>query len=689
MKTTFNDKLTPVSPTSDRYPGLRYFEGDPTLKKKDPGFKNRIISEDRFFDIFDVPDVELTSDNVRLHTVESFADYSKSCAAWDIEAIGEGGTVCKFDGTDVICAIGLKINGVEYTACNPEKTEKQLLEWFYAKLFQLNVKVLYGYNIYGYDLGMILDRSKIHGLKCPWARKDNKGKYPDTYRWNNALIKGRPIEVQAWDCKQYELIDLFPQTVLYDGLVRKLDDYRLKDAVIGFGLRDERRLEIGADVYKFWNENDIDTIVEYLKFDLEDTESLWNFLIPQRYFMKMYMPWSLTRITTTGTGSWWNKYLVSTTGREPSKGDTASYQGALTYYHAGILVNGVKLDFSGLYPSIMLSYLCCSIKDTTMASLKMLKFLLEYRNKLKLIALETGDKDADSQQMTAKVLANSLYGLWNTRGLNFNDPYAGAAITAYGRNLARYLIKFAVDRGCECHALDTDGAIFTTNKNFKTDVDRRKFFSNLTSELNDNLPGITSVDYEDDIAMMFIPVSEDKDANKLLADKIEFIEVVNPDTLNAGLSKNYMMFTVDRKHFKKTGETKYKLSAKGKFKKRDKSWLEAGMIIEWFTKYFYEGIEAANVYLDSVRTEIEEGKLDLVKIQKNVLVASSWVEFPKYGFLAGNKYKIHYVDRGLTKGVRVIKKVFCPSDDPNESYSVDYYLARFDELTKNLPDYNK
>lgn len=683
----YNSTLVPITPFSNRYPGLKFLQGDNKLKGKDPGSKNRIVSDDDKFDIFDVPDIDIESSKVTLHKVQPFNEYSKTCASWDIESIGGEGGECKFDGTDIICAIGLKVDGVYHVACNKEKTEKQLIEWFYSKLVQLKVTLLYGYNIYHYDLAMLADRSVIHGLKCPWKRKDGKGIYPETYRWSNAVVRGKALELQGWDCRQYELIDLYPQTVLYDGLVRKLDNYRLKDAVIGFGLRDERRLEIGADVYKFWEAGDIDTIVEYLKFDLDDTESLWNFLIPQRYFMKAYMPWTLTRITTTGTGSWWNKYLIAATETEPSKGDTASYQGALTYYHAGMFKNAVKLDFAGLYPSIMLTYLCYSEKDINMMSLKTLKFLLEYRLKMKKLALETGDKDADGQQMTAKVLANSLYGLWNTRGLNFNDPYAGAAITAYGRNLARYLISFAVERGCECHSLDTDGCILTSNKDFKTDEDRKTFFRNLTSELNDHLPGVTSVDYEDDIELMYVPVNDKKGADQILADKIEFIELVSPDTLSPGLSKNYMMFTLDRKHFKKTNENKFKLTAKGKFKKRDKSWLESGMIIEWFTKYFYDGQTVANEYLTSVRSQIESGTIELSKIQKTILIASNWKEYPKYGFPCGTKPTIHYVDRGETKGVRVIKPVFVPSADPNEHYAIDYYLARFDELTKYIPGF--
>jgi len=680
----YSAELTPIRPTSTKYPGLTFHIGNDLLKKTDPNYKDRIVSDDSKFDIFSEPNIKLSSESIKLGSIESFESFSSHAASFDIETVGSDGGQCNFDGTDVIIAIGLKYRGKHYVACNKLKTEKDLLIWFYKQLDSIQPKVIYGHNIYGFDLGVILDSSNRYDLKCPWSKK--AGNF-SSYRWTNAVVNGRSLEMQAWECSKYELIDTYPQVVLYDGLVRKLDSYSLKNAVIGFKLREDRRLEIGADVYKYWQSGDIDTIVEYLKFDLDDTELLWNFLIPQRYFMKSYMNWSLLRITTTGTGSWWNQFLCNKTGSKPNKGETCSYQGALTYYHAGIYRNCVKLDFSGLYPSIMLTWLICSEKDTELTSLKTLKFLLEYRLKMKKLVQQTGDTDADGQQMTAKVLANSLYGLWNTRGLNFNDSYAGAAITAYGRNLARYMITFCDERDCETVGCDTDGIYIQKRKDAYTDEERHQFFLDLTEELNDSLPGCTKVEYEEVIPLLYVPESDKKDAANVLAEKIDFIETVNPDTLSPGLSKNYLMFTLDQKHKRKTGEDKFSLIKKGKFKKRDKMWLESGFIIEWFTKYFFDGETVANAYVMQIRSEIESGKFDLSKLQKTVLVASSWKEFPKHGFPVGTKPTIHYVYRGETTGTRVIKKVFVPSSDVTEPYSVDYYLIKFDELASAIPGY--
>jgi DNA polymerase elongation subunit (family B) len=203
--------------------------------------------------------------------------------------------------------------------------------------------------------------------------------------WGNAIVNGQPFEVPAWDCKKYQLIDTYTQTALYDFLVSKLTSYSLKEAPVQFGIKDEneRKHDIGADVYQYWEKGDTETIVAYLREDLDDTELLWNYLLPQKYFMKSYMDWDLKRITTTGTGSWWLQFYKKQTETEIPRIDKCGYTGALTYYKAGIYKKCCKYDFSGLYPSIMLTYLISMKWDKDYFLLKALKFLITYRKSIK------------------------------------------------------------------------------------------------------------------------------------------------------------------------------------------------------------------------------------------------------------------------------------------------------------------
>jgi DNA polymerase elongation subunit (family B) len=474
----YNNDPLPVPLTDPRFPGLRFEPARPGAKKKDPDYKDRIVSDDTKFNIFDVPDTTFIKEaEIELHEVQPFAEYTEGVAMIDCEWIGPDGGQATGTINDVLVAIGLRNRGKSYLGCNADKTEKELLEWFFRSLDNLkDVHTITGYAIYGFfrgteevmvDLAMIYHRAHHHGIGefCPW--RPAEGKFT-TYRWQNAIVFGKPLEVPAWDCDKYELIDLYAQIVLYDSLVRKLDNYRLKDSVIGFGLRQDKRIEIGDQIYDFWARGEIDTIKNYLDYDLEDVELLWNFLIPQKYFMKSYMPMTLQRITTTGTGSWWNLFLCQRTGKRPQKTETCHYQGALTYYHANVSRGLAKMDYSGLYPSIMLTWLIASSKDTEYFSLKTLQFLLKYRKSIKKspawIRFDGGDRspeclDSDGRQHTAKILANSLYGLWNTRGLSYNDPFSGAAITAYGRGLTRHMINWLHQNDFEtrgCFAADTE-----------------------------------------------------------------------------------------------------------------------------------------------------------------------------------------------------------------------------------------
>lgn len=696
----YPDKIVEPLPLTDlRFPGLRFEYGRLGAKKTDPDYRDRIVSDDTKFDIFQVPDTSFLQDaKINLLPVTPFTEYTKGVAFLDCEWVGSEYGPARGDATDILVAIGLKCRGKHYIGCNKDKTEKELLEWFYRQLSALRVHTIAGFSIYGFyrddktvqvDLGMIYHRSLVHGLSgCPW--KPKTGNFAN-YKWNNAIVFGRPLEVPSWECDQYELIDLYPQTVLYDSLVRKLDNYRLKDSVIGFGLRDDRRIEIGHQVYDYYSRGEIDTLVEYLKFDLDDSELLWNFLIPQKYFMKSYMDMSLQRITTTGTGSWWNQYLVKVTGSKPNAYETCSYQGALTFYHAGVYRNCVKFDFSGLYPSIMMTYGICSSKDKDKFMLRAISAMGKYRSQIKkseaFKRFESGivdseGIDADGKQHTAKILRNGGYGVFNTTGLNYNDPMSGAAICSFGRNLVRYMISWLAEKGAATHGCDTDGIYVSFVNDSYTDDERHQKFIELCNELNKILPGFIEVAYEDRVPLLCIPPNlKDKKASKILADKLNTIdcyENVSPDQLDPGLSKNYLYFV--QKH------NGYKIVKKGKFKKRGFSYLDSGLYIDYITKLFYDGDEAAIAFAQDIRQQISTGDFPLNKLQKTVLVASNWKEFPKYGFSVGSKPTIHYVWRGEYTGVRVIKKVFVPSDNPDEKYATEYYLDRFDELIKSFPN---
>lgn len=696
MSSGLLEKPQPLPLTDDRFPGLRWEPARPGAKKCDEDYKDRIVADDTKFNIFDVPDNSFLKDaKLELNEIKPFVEYTKGVAVFDLEWVGEDGGQARGDGTDVIVAIGLKNQGRYYIGCRKDRTEKQLLQWFFKQLAALkHVHTLAGHAIYGsfkrngemnlIDLGMIWHRSKVHGLEklCPW--KPAEGKWSRHF-WQNAKVNNMPLEVPAWDCKKYQLIDTFPQTALYDSLVNKLSDYSLKTAVIQFDLREDRRLEIGSEVYKYWAEGDLDTLIEYLKYDLDDTEALWNFLLPQKYFMKVYMDWDLKRVTTTGTGSWWLQYYKKQTEDIIPRTEKCGYKGALTFYKAGIYRNCCKFDYSGLYPSIMLTYLISIKWDKSFFLLRALKFLIGYRKSIKRTqafldydaGIETPEGiDAYGQQLTAKILANSLYG-----ALALVDPFAAAAVTAYGRQLIRFMNEWLEEKGLEIYGCDTDGsALGFKNDNFKTDEERHEAFKKLEEELNAVLPGETKVEYEEYIPFIYIPpnTTDNKKASIKLADKLNTMQCydVDPNDINPGLSKNYIYFI-------KQKSGKYKQVYKGKFKKRGKSWLQAKFAMEFVEKMFHEGDNAAKLFAQEVRDRLAAGKLEVEKLRERKLVSKSEKTLPLYGFKNSEKYELHYISSGEISKRKKEWDLVIPCKDPTKPYSINYYMQEFNK--KILP----
>lgn len=689
----------PLPETDPRFPGLRFVKGNPKLKKTDPGYKDRIVTDDDLaFDIFAPtldPALLQQGRQVELIDIQPFDEYCLRVMLLDMEWVGADGGPAKGDATDVIVAIGCYQAGRYTIGCNKAKTEEDLLRWFLQLLDLWDPHTIGGHAIYGFfkgdqeilsDLGLLAARLSVYGLPCPWKRSTK----PDRWRWSNAKENGQSMEAPAWECERFELIDTLQQTALWDSIFSKLSGYGLKTAVREMGLvkRDDR-LEIGAEVYKYWAVGDVETIKKYMYQDVEDVVLLFNKLIPAKYFQRAYLPMSLQRICTTGTGSWWNQYLRSVNNADYAPGyQVAAYQGAITFYYAGVWRDCVKLDFGAMYPNIIEWLQLCPHNDHEKMNAKTVAFVKRFRKQLQKQSREypkgsSEFNNLDGQQSTAKVLANSDYGLFNTMGLQFNDPYVGAMITWAARQLARFVMQYCVDAGCHLVAIDTDGVQVYNPSLANVSADERKaFFRDLEQRINDALPANNYVEYEADIDFIWVPkVTGTKSVvaatQKGLDDKTAFLKNNPLHGAEVGLSKNYI--TMSRNADGTISTTK-----KGKFKKRNRSWLDKTFVETFLLKWFDQGLDVACDYYYEIRAEIEGGEFPLEKLQENVLVAKNWTTYEEWGFTLGEKYLTHYVYdevASLTKAGKPRKhKQYKRTDDVTIPYSVDYYLDKIDEL---------
>jgi DNA polymerase elongation subunit (family B) len=128
----------------------------------------------------------------------------------------------------------------------------------------------------------------------------------------------------------------------------------------------------------------------------------------------------------------------------PKADETKKYEGAISFAVPGIYSNCFKIDLASLYPSIMIEYeVYDDKKDPKGYLLQFVKTFRAKRLEYKKLAADTNDNYWKELDTTAKGILNSFYGFCGTSGLNFNSMDCAEFITAKGREILEFTIKWA------------------------------------------------------------------------------------------------------------------------------------------------------------------------------------------------------------------------------------------------------
>jgi len=255
---------------------------------------------------------------------------------------------------------------------------------------------------------------------------------------------------------------------------KKLTNLKLKPTVIQLELRDDTRLELTNDeIQACWQSGNLDRLREYLVFDLEDTQLLADFVMPNIWYQQAYLPdMNLMNLIHKNTGfkiQSMYAYLcpetsqaAASTSREKTEltDKKADYGGGLTGAIKGIFTDVAKIDVASLYPSLMVRYRLGSRKDPNGRYIsvlaKMLTDRLDYKKKGK-----SGDRSAAGMADAIKLLMNSGYGFLGNQGYTFNDMENAALITAHGRVVLKLMCSIIEENGGVLISADTDGVYFS------------------------------------------------------------------------------------------------------------------------------------------------------------------------------------------------------------------------------------
>ncbi len=445
-----------------------------------------------------------------------------------------------------------------------EGYEKDILINFNSYLNDKKPDILAGHNVFNFDIKFIYKRCQQYGLQPQFEPGYNA-------KLNSTSFHGQPIEVQIFNSKipKINVVDSWILTAQYDFSARKLRSYNLKNTVIDLGLRDDRRLELsGQEIQECYNTGDIETVKEYLKYDLEDTKLLTDYLLPNYHYQQLFIPKaSLQQICLMGNASKWERIIEQHYQTKPLADEKINYEGGLNYANPGFYRNCAKMDISSLYPSIMLNYRICSKKDTKQVSLQILKYLTTERLRLKKLAKQ-GDKQADHKQASMKILINSLYGFLGTQGIPFNDFQAAAKVTEIGRNILQLMIDIIRQQGGVVVEADTDGIIYSSEKP-----------DDILTSVQSELPEGINVEYEFEKASVFVKKK-----------------------------KNYIVLYDN-------GD----VTLKGRFANRDRLELEKEFFISYLKEYI-KSPDKADHYFNKILNDIRTNRIDKSKITVNRII---------------------------------------------------------------------
>lgn len=356
-----------------------------------------------------------------------------------------------------IIAIGIQLDG-ELSNLLSDPDEAKLLRSAIALLTKLKPQLLIGHNHIAFDLPFIMKRCEKLSVKHPFRLSDKLQVM--TY----ASVHGEPIRFYPVYWRGVSIVDTYHLVGAEDKRTAKFTSYGLKDAAIQIGTRSERRLElIHTEITHCWETGQIDRILEYLAYDLEDTKALADYLIPAIYYQSEVVPLPIQEIATASPAKIWEAILEAHYGRNnlPQADEKLTYGGGYVACTPGLYKDCAKIDVGAMYPSNQLRYGLCSRKDSDRYYLAVLNYLRTNRLELKKLAKQTGEPIFKQRELALKILINGGYGFSGTGGYPFNCIPTAALVTGYGRKLIQLMISTVNSLGASIIEVDTDGIIFS------------------------------------------------------------------------------------------------------------------------------------------------------------------------------------------------------------------------------------
>ncbi len=438
--------------------------------------------------------------------------------AFDCEMFNRGGT--PNPDNDPIIIISLKTSSGNTKVLKAKKRDdKDIIKEFIKTIKNEDPDVIVTFNGDEFDWPYLRKRAEKHDIQLEVGRDKSTPQWHGGAR-KKVAIKGR-LNVDLYRIAERDI-----------GEVKMMSLEEVAD-FLGVKSKDDRCNLEGSLIGEYWKDKEKrNKLFRYARDDVESTYGIANELVPTQIEISKMIKQFLDKVSKMGRGRQVEWYLMAEAYLQneliPNKGNYAArsqetYSGGFVLEpKRGLHEDVVSLDFSSMYPSLMVSY---NISPDTLISEEenkelqeneyyeapevhhkfkkkpngffksILKDLINRRNKIKE-KMNNNDSEQETRllnirQKALKTLTNSFYGYTGWSAARWYKKECAEATTAWGREMIKKGIETAENEGFEVIYSDTD-SIFVKYPDSRDKVKEKS--EELAEKLTKELPLILEVE---------------------------------------------------------------------------------------------------------------------------------------------------------------------------------------------------
>ncbi len=406
--------------------------------------------------------------------------------AFDIEVYSRRGSPSPL--RDPVIIISLKNSeGEEKLLVAKDKDDREVIKAFVEYIKNYDPDIIIGYNNNHFDWPYLMQRAKHLGIRLDVTRR--VGAEPTTSVYGHVSVPGR-LNVDLYDYAE-EMHEIKMKTL------EEVAEY------LGVMKKSDRVLIEWWKIPDYWDDEKLrPKLLEYALDDVRATYGIGEKILPFAIQLSNVTGVPLDQVGAMSVGFRLEWYLIRAAydmnELAPNRMERPeeSYKGAIVLKPVkGIHENIAVLDFSSMYPNIMIKYNVgpdtivddprecekyggCYVAPEVGHKFRkqppgffkiVLENLLRLRKqvKAKMKQYPPGSPEyrvLDERQKALKVLANASYGYMGWSGARWYCRRCAEAVTAWGRNLILTVAEYARRLGLKVIYGDTDSLFVTYDK---------------------------------------------------------------------------------------------------------------------------------------------------------------------------------------------------------------------------------